>query len=118
MTSRDSSSRESISADIIKRITEYTDIKAENILVCATHLHTGAPVATDTFLKADEVYIEMKGGYVMTNPDIGNPDIIEPCTEIDPTVFESTLPTCIFEPETGHLMTDKLCEMADKLANI
>ncbi len=116
---------ERITPGIIKRITEFTDIKAENILICATHIHTGAPLNNDTFLRSDEPYIDMmirlaadsvtlaslrmkevtakyacgkvdsisyvrnykmKGGYVMTNPDRGNPDIIEPCTDIDPDV--------------------------------
>ena len=115
----------SIAERIIERVCEYTDIKKDNILVCATHLHTGAPIKNDTYLKADIPYIDMmvrlaadaitlanlrmkkmtakyalgkvdsisyvrnynmKGGYAMTNPDVGNPDILEPCADIDSDV--------------------------------
>lgn len=49
----------SIAERIIERVCEYTDIKKDNILVCATHLHTGAPIKNDTYLKADIPYIDM-----------------------------------------------------------
>ena len=116
-----------ISNAIIERIHEYTGIKKENILICATHLHTGGPVglAVETFTRDDKEYekmmirlaadsvtlanrrlkpmtakyaqghvdsisfvrnFTMEGGYVMTNPEVGRPDIIGPCTEIDPEV--------------------------------
>ncbi|MBR5507986.1 MAG: hypothetical protein IKV88_08075, partial [Clostridia bacterium] len=48
-----------ISSGIIDRVNEFTGIKKENILVCATHLHTGAPMKTWGFLKADAPYVEM-----------------------------------------------------------
>lgn len=116
-----------ISNAIIDRINEFTGIKKENILICATHLHTGGPVglAVETFTKNDNEYenmmirlaadavtlanlrlkpmtakyaqghvdsisfvrnFTMEGGYVMTNPEVGRPDIIGPCTDIDPEV--------------------------------
>lgn len=108
---------------ILDRASEYAGIRKENILVCATHLHTGGPVEPDTLIKEDAPYLDMlsrlaadaitlaqrrmepvtakfimghvdsisfvrnfkmKGGYVMTNPEPNNPDIIEPCADIDP----------------------------------
>jgi len=44
---------------IIDRIHEYAQIKKESILICSTHLHTGGPVSSDTFLHADDAYVEM-----------------------------------------------------------
>ena len=32
-----------------------------------------------------------------------------------PTVYESTLPTCIFIPEGGHIMADKLVEIGKEI---
>jgi len=114
-----------MSEAIINRAHEFTGIKKENILICETHLHTGAPIATDIFVKPDKPYVDMMvrlaadaitladrrlkpvtakfaqgkvdsisyvrnykmaGGYVMTNPEMGRPDIIGPCTDIDPDV--------------------------------
>lgn len=114
-----------ISGGIIDRVNEFTGIKKENILVCATHLHTGAPIRELAFLKPDKAYVEMmirlaadsvtlankrlkpvtakyakgyvdsisfvrnynmKDGTVQTNPGRKNPDIVSPCTEIDPDV--------------------------------
>ena len=50
-----------ISNAIIERVNEYTGIKKENILICATHLHTGGPVglAVETFTRSDKAYEEM-----------------------------------------------------------
>ena len=32
-----------------------------------------------------------------------------------PTVYESTLPTCMFTPEAGHIITKKLIEMGKEI---
>ncbi|MBR5506785.1 MAG: hypothetical protein IKV88_01925, partial [Clostridia bacterium] len=120
---------------IIERAHEFTGIKKENILICATHLHTGAPTDKDTFIEPDMPYVDymirlaadaitladirlkpvtakyaqghvdsiafvrnykMKGGFVMTNPGRKNPDIIEPCADIDPEV-----PVLVFCDKAG-----------------
>lgn len=129
---------EELSHAIAERIHKFTGIKKENILICATHIHTGGPVfePNETEDYTDEAYIsmlidlsadavtlaykrlkpmrakyacatvdsisfvrnyKMEGGYVMTNPAMGRPDIIGPCAEID-----SEVPVLVF------------CDEADK----
>lgn len=44
---------------IINRIQQNTALKAENIMICATHTHTGGPVSTDDNRAVDEFYLEM-----------------------------------------------------------
>ena len=44
---------------ILDRASEYAGIRKENILVCATHLHTGGPVEPDTLIKEDAPYLDM-----------------------------------------------------------
>lgn len=41
-----------------ERVGRQTDIPPERVMVSATHTHTGPPVATTTFLSADEAYLE------------------------------------------------------------
>ena len=49
-----------IANGIIERAHEFTGIKKENILVCSTHLHTGAPTMEDTYnlLKSSNFELE------------------------------------------------------------
>ena len=49
-----------ICEQICERVEEYTDIKAENIMICANHTHTGAPIAKwmDNIFPDDE-YVKM-----------------------------------------------------------
>jgi neutral ceramidase len=44
---------------IIKRIEEYTPLKSESIMICATHTHTGGPAAANDDRAIDEFYLEM-----------------------------------------------------------
>lgn len=50
-----------VTADLVKRIRErvgqFTDLLPSQVMVSATHTHTGPPVATTTFMEADENYL-------------------------------------------------------------
>ena len=110
-------------------IEKETGIPDENIIICATHTHTGpsliykndsgithgldekwltalpskiASAAVDAFHSAKETKVAclsgeehnvsfnrrfiMKNGKVITNPGVGNPDIVKPAGPIDPEV--------------------------------
>ncbi|WP_146762411.1 neutral/alkaline non-lysosomal ceramidase N-terminal domain-containing protein [Paenibacillus contaminans] len=43
---------------IRERVGQQTDIPSKRVMVSATHTHTGPPVSTTTFLKADEAYLQ------------------------------------------------------------
>lgn len=47
-----------LTEDIRRRVGEFTPVPPENVMVSATHTHTGPPVATTTFMKADPVYMD------------------------------------------------------------
>ncbi len=45
--------------EVTKRIEEYIGLKPENVMICATHTHTGIPVALRKGQKTDKAYIDM-----------------------------------------------------------